>query len=231
MDELSREDLLKTDNKKESETTKVKKQSIKQLQKHCAKRFLFGVEAIQNNSIRKDDVSLLCDFEPSILKTLSVLQEQNENKENRKKYIEPILSQKNDIFMELIKTAQKYANIHEEEKRKLTMQEIDLPDQIELKNKNLDEYNTKINKALSAIDALNNMQSKMYPKRAVGRPKKEVISQLIVDTGNIEKEIVELVKQLDVEQKKYLKDYINKMLQTKQTIARLIEEDTQDYVS
>lgn len=231
MDELIREDLFKTDNKKEPETKKVKKENIKQLQKHCAKRFAFAVEAIQNNLIRKDDVLLLCDFEPSILKTLSVLYEQKENKENREKYIEPILQQKNDIFIELIKTAQKYVNIHSEEKRKLTMQEIDLPEQIELKNKNLEEYNTKINKALTAIDALNNIQSKMYPKRAVGRPKKEVIPQLIVDTGNIDKDIVELVKQLDADQKKYLKDYINKMLLTKQTITRLTEDDKQDYVS
>ena len=144
------------------------KNIIKELNKHFSERYKLAVEQFYNKFLTTDDLELLITHEKTVIKTINDIKAAANEQVHKNLYNTIVKTTAAETLLTSLKAR---LIILEEEHARLSNQQIFTPSEIQARDRKINDVEENIKATKAYIDAINNTQAVVQPKRRPGRPK------------------------------------------------------------
>lgn len=205
---------------------KDKQKSIRLAKKYFSNRFLKAVELIQSDLLLLEDVTLFCENEPTISYVLEQIKKKAVD-EAKKQTNKTILTRDISLIDYNIENTKKEMVVLRDEFSRIMFIEPNTPEEAIHKQSELNYYLERINACEIILEDLESCKNKHF-KVSRGRPKKKDeknILELAKEIKDVDSEgltlddrIIADLRNLTIEKKKYLLEYINRMIEVEKEL-------------
>ncbi len=199
---------------------------LKILKNHFSERFEKTVELLQSKILTFEDVKYFCENEPTVAYVIEELKIKKED-ELKKQSNKAILARDTSLIDISLINVEKEKAVLSDEFARLMLSEPASPEEALQKQINLNNLTDRIKACDIIYNDLQNCKTKNF-KSAKGRPRKKENKDLVdlvqdfkkseLDEKQIDKDIACNLKNLLVDEKQYLLNYIQKMIQIRTEI-------------